>query len=274
MRQRRGWKWWGSVGMVSLLVMIRLGTAQWWQADIRVIETVDAGQIDWTQGLVLSRQQGRSTDVHGAGGAAMQADAAARQELMGILTGVRLDASRRLGEALQTAGVATQEIQALVSAAEVFETHYRADGTVERAMQLPLRGRLVSLLLPTPVASGKSGDTASTAVYTGVVIDARGLLVQPVMFPRIVDESGRTVYAPETVDPAIAAQRGYIAYAKAFDRPLAQERVGDNPLVIRARRLAGDGHVDLELHHVDAERILDYTATQELLRRCQVLIVM
>ena len=77
-------------------------------------------------------------------------------------------------------------------------------------------------------------------MHTGVVIDARGLAIQPALFPKIMDERGQTLYAPESVDREAAVQQGYVAYAKAFDQAPAQARVGEHPLVLRALRVAGD----------------------------------
>jgi hypothetical protein len=167
-----------------------------------------------------------------------------------------------------------QALEEAVAEAEVYEVHYFPGGTVESAVQLPLRGRFMTLLLPASAVPSAGVDEPSTAaVYTGVVIDARGLAIQPALLPRIVDESGQTLYAPEVVDPLLAAQRGYIAYAHAFDQAPTQERIGTHPLVLRAHRVSGEARVDLVLRSTDAAQLRDYPTTQRLLQRCQVLIV-
>ena len=93
-------------------------------------------------------------------------------------------------------------------------------------------------------------------------------------FPKLVDERGQALYAPESVDREAAVQQGYIAYAKAFDQAPAQARIGEHPLMLRALRVAGETRVDLVLSDAEATRIRDYAATRRLIRQCRVLIVM
>ncbi len=52
--------------------------------------------------------------------------------------------------------------------------------------------------------------TASFAqtLYTGVVIDARGLGVMPSMSPKIYDNTGNEVYGTMTVDPDYVIEKG------------------------------------------------------------------
>jgi hypothetical protein len=242
---------------------------------VRVLETLPAGQVNWTDSLVLSRERATSATRRTADAAiSTAATQAAQQRLLTVLTEVRLDASRLLGTVIQESPALRQALEEAVADAEVYEVHYFPGGTVESAVQLPLRGRFMTLLLPASAIPSAGADAPSAAaVYTGVVIDARGLAIQPALLPRIVDESGQTLYAPEVVDPVLAAQRGYIAYAHAFDQAPTQERIGTHPLVLRAHRVSGEARVDLVLRSTDAAQLRDYPTTQRLLQRCQVLIV-
>jgi hypothetical protein len=139
---------------------------------------------------------------------------------------------------------------------------------------LPFAGQFTALFLPAVSSVTPDSEPRAEAVHTGVVIDARGLAIAPALFPKVVDERGRTLYAPESVDREAAVQQGYVAYAKAFDQAPAQARVGEHPLVLRALRVAGESRVDLVLGDAEATRIRDYAATRRLVRQCRVLIVM
>lgn len=275
MRNGQWRRQWGWLSGLWLLLVVSPGAAQPWRPDVRVLETLQAGQVNWTDNLVLSRERATSASRRTADAAiSTAATQAARQRLLTALTEVRLDASRLLGAVVQESPALRQALEEAVADAEVYEMHYFPGGTVESAVQLPLRGRFMTLLLPAnAVSSGGADEPSPAAVYTGVVIDARGLAIQSALLPRIVDESGQTLYAPEVVDPVLAAQRGYIAYAHAFDRTPTQERIGTNPLVLRAHRISGEARVDLVLRSTDAAQLRDYPTTQRLLQRCQVLIV-
>jgi len=197
----------------------------------------------------------------------------AQQGLLSIFDQVRFDASQMLGQVARQAEASRQELEVLVAQTPVVETRYFPGGMVETTVQLPFAGQLTALLLPVVAAVTPDGEPRTEAVHTGVVIDARGLAIQPAMFPKIVDERGQILYAPESVDREAAIEQGYVAYAKAFDQAPAQTRVGERPLVLRALRVAGEARVDLVLSDAEATRIRDYTATRRLVRQCRVLIV-
>jgi hypothetical protein len=261
--------------MLALLVVAGSAAAQFWSTEVRVTETFSHGQVDWTDGLVLSRASATSATRRGAGVAAYQSAAqAARQGLLRIFDQVRFDATQMLGQALRQAEASGQELEALVAHASVVETRYVPGGTVETAVQVPFAGQLTALFLPAVSSATPDSEPRTAVVHTGVVIDARGLAIQPALFPRIVDERGQTLYASESVDREAAIQQGYVAYAKAFDQAPAQARIGANPLVLRALRVAEESRVDLVLSDAEATRIRDYAATRRLVRQCRVLIVM
>jgi len=263
------------MSLCGLLVVAGSAVAQFWATEVRVTETLAHGQVDWTDGLMLSRDSAIGSARRGAGVAAVRAATqAARQGLLPAFDQVRFDASQMLGPAVRQAEAPRQELEALVAHATVVETRYFPGGAIETTVQLPFAGQFIALVLPAVSSVVPDGEPRTEAVHTGVVIDARGLAIQPALFPRIVDERGQTLYAPESVDREAAIQQGYVAYAKAFDRPPAQARIGEHPLVLRALRVAGETRVDLILSDAEATRIRDYAATRRLVQQCRVLIVM
>jgi hypothetical protein len=275
---RWGWLAWPCgihLGLLGLLVVAGMAMAQGLPTEVRVLESLPRGQVNWTEGVVLSRDSATGPAPRGTGALASQAAVqAARQGLWGLLDHVRLDATQMLGPVIRQAEAQRQELEALVARAMVVETRYLPGRTVEMTVQLPLAGRLTALTLAPPSVSTPDGEPRAEAAHTGVVIDARGLAIQPALLPRIVDEQGQPLYAPDLVDVEAAVQQGYIAYARAFDQAPAQTRIGERPLVLRALRVAGASRVDLVLGNPEATRIRDYAATRRLVRQCRVLIVM
>lgn len=272
---QRLWGWCGCIAVLGMLVITGSAVAQLWSTEVRVTETLSHGQVDWTEGLVRSRDSATGSVPGGAGVATIQAATqAAQQGLLRLFDQVRFDARQMLGPVVGQAEAPRQELAVLVGQTAVVETRYFPRGMVETAVQLPFAGQLTALFLPVVSAVTPDGEPRTEAVHTGVVIDARGLAIQPALFPKIVDERGQILFAPESVDREAAIQQGYVAYAKAFDRAPAQARVGEHPLVLRALRVAGEARVDLVLSDAEATRIRDYAATRRLVRQCRVLIVM
>jgi len=263
------------MALVCLLGLATTAAAQWWRSKVSVVEPLSQGQVNWTTDVLLSRGSATGTTLQGTGASTYRAAVqAARQGLWAALDQVRFDAKQMLGPAIRQAEARRHELEAMVAQATVVGTRYLPGPTVETTVQLPLAGQLTALFLTASSASPADGEPRSEAPHTGVVIDARGLAIQPALFPRIVDESGQSLYAPTDVDTEAAVQQGYIAYAKAFDGAPAQVRIGERPLVLRALRVAGDSRVDLVLSHAEAARIRDYAATRRLVRQCRVLIVL
>ena len=260
--------------MLGLLVVSGSAAAQFWSTEVRVTETLSHGQVDWTDGRVLSRDSATSAVRRGAGVAAVQAATqAARQGLLRVFDQVRFDARQLLGQAVRQAEAPRQELEALVVHATVVETRYFPGGAVETAVQLPFAGQLTALFLPTVSSVTPDGESRTEAVHTGVVIDARGLAIQPALFPRI----RTSVAKPSTLRRASTEKRRYSRAMSPMPKPLIKPRpggIGEHPLVLRALRVAGETRVDLVLSDAEATRIRDYAATRRLVRQCRVLIVM
>lgn len=276
MQHLQGWR--GVLLIVHLLGVIRVGSAQWGQPEVHVIEALASGHINWTDNLVRSQdraeipRRGAQTEQRQA--TLLMATQGARQRLLTVLEQIRLDSGKTVGAVLQNMGEERQRVQELVNDAQVVETAYSARGEIASSVQVPLTGRLLEVFLPRSPNVPRDVPPVANTAHTGIVIDARGLGIQPALLPRIVDDNGQPVYEPTMVDPDVATQRGYIAYAKTHDHATVKTRIGDQPLVLRARRVLGASRVDLVLPSAEAAQIRDYAGTQALLKRCQILIVM
>lgn len=273
--------WWRQPWLVvgsglMLCLLVGSGAAQRQQTDVR--NTLAMGEVNWTMGVVQSRGQAypgrgdrRTSQQHST--TYGQATQTARQRLFETIVHLRYDATQTVAEVLRTAADRRQRLQALVAEAEVIHTRYGERGAVESTVQLSLFGPLTTLLLPESV--GLLPDMAPMAdrVYTGIVIDARGLALQTALFPRIMNEQAEPVYEPTLVDAEIAARRGYIAYASTLSDAQTTSRVGEHPLVVRAHRVATEHRVDLVVRQADAMQLQQHGDTQRLLRQCRVLIL-
>jgi hypothetical protein len=256
-------------------MFISLGVALWQHTD--VLDALTTGEVNWTTGVVQSRgwaspsardkaisQQEQTVYMH--------ATQAARQRLLETIAQLRYDTTQTVAKVLQQTE-RQRRLEALVAEAEVIQTRYGERGTVESTVQLALFGPVTALLLPELSAPVAEAEPASDGVYTGIVIDARGLALQAALFPRLVDEQAQPVYDLMHVDADFAVRRGYIAYASTATEAQARSRVGEHPLLVRARRVAGEERVDLVLRQSDAMQLQGHDETRQLLRQCRVLIL-
>jgi hypothetical protein len=123
-----------------------------------------------------------------------------------------------------------------------------------------------------PGTERRSSPAETDPVYTGLVLDARGLDLQRAMGPRILDEDGEVLYPdPNHVPDMVFLQdHGMAAYVTDGQEPI---RSGDRPLTVWVVRVSGAGHDDLVVSRRTAQRIRDAAARDGFLSRWAVSIL-
>ena len=98
------------------------------------------------------------------------------------------------------------------------------------------------------------------APYTGLLIDVRGLGLQPSIAPRVLSTAGHVIHGAATVDRSLATDYGVAGYDDDIDRAYKSERLGGkeaNPFVVRATGTAGRYSGDAILDNFDAVQVLE-----------------
>jgi outer membrane protein OmpA-like peptidoglycan-associated protein len=120
--------------------------------------------------------------------------------------------------------------------------------------------------------------------YTGIIIDARGALhihgeyidsqTYPCLFPKIWDEDMNLVYEKNYAKPEIIKKDGLAGYHYSDDISNYEDRVGPDPLYIRAKEVFGRNRTDPIIKHKDALKILTVPENLELLANGRVMILL
>jgi hypothetical protein len=234
----------------------------------------------------------------------------ARRNLIALVEGVRIDAETTVRDHMLASDIIRERVSGVVrGAVEIPELRqHKPDGTVTVTVALGIRNQLAGVVLPTdgfepvsaalppiapPVersrsallrapivappalppgpASASKTTPAATGAPTGLIIDARGLNVRPAMAPKVLDESGNEIYGTREVSRTWAIQMGVVTYGKSADSDGAMDRVGDNPLVIKAQQTSGKNNVDVTVSQADAQRIQETNAGGDYLAKCRVM---
>jgi hypothetical protein len=157
-----------------------------------------------------------------------------------------------------------------------------SDGSVEIDMEMLLYGKVGDVLYPenmggkTPTFANLPPDfnAQEPVTYTGLIIDATGTDAVPAMVPNVLDESGEGVYGQDFGPREAAVNYGVAAYAKSLDEARRNvERVGTNPLVIRAVRSSGLNKADLVISDNDVNKVATIADNTEIYEKCRVLII-
>ncbi len=130
-----------------------------------------------------------------------------------------------------------------------------------------------------PIASNPTSSTATSThplpnqVFTGLVVDARGFKVKPAMSPKLLDESGQEVYGTGYVSREYAVEHGIVGYAKDLESAKQNERVADNPFVVKGVSVSGANHTDIVIRNTDAQTLLGMKENLSFLDKCRVMVV-
>ena len=112
----------------------------------------------------------------------------------------------------------------------------------------------------------------SKKAYTGVVIDASGLGLQPTMSPVIYDTKGRAVYGAKNIDVNYAIEHGMVGYSSSEEDCIS--RVGVNHITIKAVSVRGGNNstnsVNVVISEEDANQLLAYNEKYHFLQKCSV----
>ena len=127
-------------------------------------------------------------------------------------------------------------------------------------------------------------DYVPSRVFTGIIIDARGAYpvhgeyvkseVYACFFPQIWDDQMNSIFEKNIVDPSVVTSRGLVSYHYSDDTSLYEDRVGSDPLYIKASQVYGRNRTDPIIKRRDALKILTVPENIKLLQEGRVVILL
>ncbi len=244
------------------------------------------GKVDWSTGVITAVGIGAppAQPANAAQARAMAERAAqvvAYRNLLEAVKGVRVDSTTTVENFIVTSDVIRTQVNGIIQGATIMDKKYMSDGSVEVTVGMKLTGALAESLLPkTPPASTPLVPGASTTpgvaqgqLYTGLIVDARGLGVRPAMAPKILNEDGKEVYGSAFINRDWAVREGMVGYLKDPAAAQANPRVTDKPLMVKTIKVSGDGRVDTVISNADAAALQSASQNLSMLEKCRVIIL-
>lgn len=111
-------------------------------------------------------------------------------------------------------------------------------------------------------------------IFTGMVVDARGIQARPAMSPKIIDENGQEVYGSMQVEREYAVQQGMSGYSRDLSAAQGNARVTNNPLTIKGVKTDGPGKSNIVISNDDAGKIRSSGENMSFLKKARVMIVL
>jgi hypothetical protein len=242
-----------------------------------------SGKVDWTTGVITAVGIGAppAQPANAAQARAMAERAAqvvAYRNLLEAIKGVRVDSTTTVENFMVSSDVIKTEVSGIIQGATVMDTKYMSDGSVEVTIGMKLTGALADALLPkgptTPTGmAGVPTPGATGQVYTGLIVDARGLGIRPAMAPKILNEDGKEVYGSAWISRDYAVREGMVGYLKDPAAAQANPRVTDKPLMVKALKVSGDARVDMVISNADAAALQSASQNLSMLEKCRVIVL-
>jgi hypothetical protein len=287
------------VVIISLLLLFTgIGICQDKASTADVVDKVSQGNINWSTGYIEAVGIGALPDnlirkINARPIALREAKADALRNLLEITKGVQVDSANAIKDITVGSDVVDTQVNGLVKGAEVIYYQYMPDGRAEVKLRIPLYGNLAQIIMPLamakppaapaptesiPAPAIKAPESPSVSVvYTGMVVDARGIQARPAMFPRIFDEDGREVYGLANVDREYAEKqgiKGISGYTRDLTAAQTNQRVTANPITVKAVRTSGPGKSDIVISNTDARNIRFSAESATFMKQCKVMIVL
>jgi hypothetical protein len=241
------------------------------------------GAIDWTKGVVTATGVGAPPPnaISPAQARAMAERAAflvATRNLLEVVKGIRIDSATLVENMMVSSDVIKTEVSGFVQGAQIIKRQVNPDMSVQVTVAMKLTGDFSNAFLPqssgTPeVIPMPPGQTASSTVYTGLIVDARGTGVRPAMVPKIRNEEGREVYGSAFVNRQYAVEQGMVGYLKDVEAAKTNPRVTDRPFLVKALKADGPNKTDLVISNSDAQVLHGMKEHLSFLEKARVIVV-
>lgn len=227
------------------------------------LTVTEHGIMNWTDGSIRARGFGVAPDkaANEAQGQALARRAAIldlQRNLLETIQGVQIDAETKMVNFMAEDRV-NSAVQGTIKGVEIIEEKWdEASKTYTVAGQVKqekLGGAMSLIRRHMKQAKKPSERGPKTGNYTGLILDVRHLQVEHQKFFHVVDEKGQLVYGTEYADNKKQDTNGLCVYFnKLVTASEEQNKVGNNPLVIKAQRFASNG-TDIVIPTSEADKI-------------------
>jgi len=270
--------------LAAIALLCLAYTAGTWAESIGPVEKTDTGTIDWARGVVEAigisapvKKEAQKTPPNSPK-ALSEAKNKARINLLETVKRIKINSSRSVGDiAAKNKTIMVQIKDMVYDAAEVEEFRkYMSDGSVEVLLKMNLRGGFTQLVLPEEIrqiesikqikrGANHAGDSTNSVseAYTGLLVDARNIELQPALAIKILDENLQEVYGPAFVSREFVVQRGMAAYYNDIESAQSDPRISEKPLTVKALRTDYPSRCDIVISNADASKLK--SASQHLL---------
>ncbi len=270
--------------MVSSLLLLFLEAAGL-AVECGLVEPAGPGMADWTNRLLKAYGTGSpppdmGNTPEGRQRAEILARRSAYEHLLETARSLKICRGKSVVDELSGNDTVMAEIESMLKKATTTKTRKLAEGSFWIELSTPFHGRFTDLVIPDSVLSfdvkiiSHNETNAGKPEYTGLVVDARGLVVQPALCIRIIDEAGREVYGSAYASREFVVSEGMVLFETDASCKKVRKRVGETPITVNALKALPDDPSSIVISSLDASRIREHVYFLKLLHDCKVAVIL
>lgn len=248
------------------------------------ITRLETGTVNWTTGAISAHGKALPADQSQASKESVyfSARSDAVKNMLDILKQLKINNELSVNDYAAENRVILAGLEKTAKEAVVVKQVYSSSLAVEIIIETSMSGGFLQLVLPeeirqipkiNPEINPDLVPVIEKSHYSGLIIDARGLGIEPVLDPVIISEQGHKAYASAFISREFAVQGGVCKYVCTLDQALKDKRIGDNPLVLKGLRKEGSRNATLVISISDYLTLEKVTERHAFLNECRVIIV-
>jgi len=248
------------------------------------ITKFETGTVNWTTGMIMASGKASPADqsLESKELVTLSAKAEAVKNILDTLKQIKINNELTVNDYASQSTVILAGLEKTARGAGVSKQVYTSALAAEITLETSMFGGFLQLVLPeeirqipkiNPEINPKIVPGIGKSLYSGLVIDARGLGIEPVLDPVIISEQGHEIYSSVFISREFAVQNGICKYVCNLDQALQDKRIGDNPMVLKGLRKEGSKNATLVISMSDYLVLEKTTERHTFLNECRVIIV-
>jgi hypothetical protein len=252
--------------------------------DYHCVTQFENGTINWSTGNISAIGKASPEDntkiSHESVLGAARADA--NRGIIEILKRIKINNTLSVDDYASKNDIILAGMEKTARDAIISKLYYTSALSVEIMVETSMFGGFLQLVLPEEIRQvtristeirGENNKIIGENLYTGLIIDARELDVEPVLNPLIVSEQGHDIYSSVFISREFAVQKGVCKYLCSMDQALKDIRVGKHPLVFKGLRIEAKPDTAIVIRMSDYLLLEKATERHTFLRECRIIIV-
>ena len=248
------------------------------------ITRFENGTINWSTGNISAVGKASPEDNREASQESVlgSARAHANRGIIEILKRIKINNTLSVDEYASKNDIILAGMEKTARDAIISKQYYTSALSVEIMIETSMFGGFLQLVLPeeirqiskiSPEIRENNKKITGENLYTGLIIDARGLGVEPVLNPLIVSEQGHEIYSSVFISREFAVQKGVCKYLCSMDQALKDKRIGNHPMIFKGLRKGGKPNTAIVIRMSDYRLLEKTTERHTFLKECRVIIV-